>query len=176
MIGSQYSLSCFVATISLSTWKSCVEHCQRFHFLLQILNASSILSRIGNERLLIMKDERDIINLVWSMCRAAEWKGNWNVTYWRQKDSAPLSKLSGLSSLCKPQGESEYIPRCTPGRLEVPASQTSTLLRTCNKICDFLEPETFCLFFFLYPDFFLSLIWLSEQVVIRKSVTLNVGH
>jgi len=112
-----------------------------------------MLSQIGNERLIIMKDERDIINIVWSMCRAAEWKGNWNVTYWRQKDSAPLSKLSGLSSLCKPQGESEYISRCTPGRLEVPASQSSTLLRSCNKICDFLEPETLCLFFFDYPDF-----------------------
>jgi len=34
-----------------------------------------MLSRIGNERMIIMKDERDIINIVWSMCRAAEWEG-----------------------------------------------------------------------------------------------------
>ncbi|KAG0618299.1 hypothetical protein M758_4G053000 [Ceratodon purpureus] len=38
---------------------------------------------------------------------SAEWKGKSNVTYWRHKDSAPPSKLSGLPSLCKPEGSTE---------------------------------------------------------------------
>lgn len=98
-----------------------------------------------------MKCERDIINNVWSMCRAAEWKGNWNVTYWRHKDSAPPPKLSGLSSLCKPQGESEYSSRYTPGRLEVPAPQTSTFLLQIMRLS--CARATLLFLFIDYPQF-----------------------
>lgn len=111
---------------------------------------------IQYKRQINVKCERDIINNVWSMCRAAEWKGNWNVTYWRHKDSAPPPKLSGLSSLCKPQGESEYSSRYTPGRLEVPAPQTSTFLLQIMRLS--CARATLLFLFIDYPQFVLILI------------------